>query len=548
MSTCYSCHTPISNRYTDKICKDCRFNPSITISATEAKRKYKLTDNQIDAADLFTIEFSSRFYSGTKYLIEEIEKLAKTQTDDLPANDKRRLAYMKQKGIRDEIQKGIDKKNEYINNIKVTLHDILIKLDPTIDVSKDFDIPTLIENYATDITVSPNDMAILISGKVSKLVQDRNIKREKQKEIDERIASEWELEKYITLAKTHANYSKYVNSDDQDLDEYMDRIIDIIDCEKRREIIDERITARFKIKKHIKMAMDHPNYIKYVTRKDKGINRCFNGIRRDVLAMLEKEKRIKKINKLIISHNIKNFPNHQAEAHNKFIEGVITLKELMNIIDAYIKDIKEKNDRCIKIHAELEKRDLVEFMIVNGDIYDQYLNAKITLDNIVEAIVNNINHQTRKIVLTNFIEHCYPSYEIHRFIERMDIYQQYIDGTDAITLTNIKNKIHEQVTMRYGMDKLKLKWIASHKREIIRRHSHLSNNICNRLDMELFRFCEDTNQQTITLYNYEGNQRQYLHDCCQVFGLFHQAGGYIPSKTVIIQKPPKWNMYSIEFK
>lgn len=570
----------------------------MVISATEAKRKYKLTDAEIRAANLFTMAFSGRFYSGVKYLIEEIEELAETLTEDLPANDKRKQAYVKQKRIRDEIQNEIDKKIEYKNNVKDILQDILMKIDPTIDINKDFDIPGFLDNYALDINISPNDTALLISDKIKILVEERDSKKKKQKEIDERIAAEWEIEKYITMAKSHVNYCKYINCNNEDIDECMDGIIHLIDCEKRKEIIDERIRTRWTVKKHIKMAMDHPNYTKYVTGKDKGINRCFNGIRRDVLAMIEKENRIRKIDRqikkaipddyisvagyhdayyeyidsddkdiketmkiltafvqpmidrrnrvdkkdeIIKLYNIKKFPVDQYKIYQQYIEGEITEDQFMECVNIYVQNQKEQADRTNKIHEELNKHDMMPFLIANKTTYDQYIEGQITLESAMESIRNNNNSMTKRITLDIYIDCVYSTYEIRLLAKHSSGYLKYVNE-DGISLETAKQNIQEAIDKEYGIYLLNKQWLMSAERKDIRNSFGLDDSSCNMLEVLLFEFCDSNDCNTQEFYDYEEPERQYLHYCCDALRLYHKPGDNYINKTIIVTKPKNWNM------
>ena len=88
---CVGCGKEISKRYVDEICVECRFDPLVVISTTEIKKKYRLTDDDINNADLFSITFNTHGNIGTKYLISEIEELVEKLVKDLPESDKKKL-------------------------------------------------------------------------------------------------------------------------------------------------------------------------------------------------------------------------------------------------------------------------------------------------------------------------------------------------------------------------------------------------------------------------------------------------------------------------
>ena len=98
MSNCINCTEPITKNNKTGICYSCKTNKNITITFTLARTKFKLTESEIKNAGLFTIHTKVRGNSGRKYLIKDIESLAKKIINSLDPNDKRRTKMEKKLG------------------------------------------------------------------------------------------------------------------------------------------------------------------------------------------------------------------------------------------------------------------------------------------------------------------------------------------------------------------------------------------------------------------------------------------------------------------
>jgi len=61
------------------ICNNCKFDPNITMSRTDVKHKFKLSDDDLykNRNKLICIDFNARHYSGRKYIIKNIIELRK---------------------------------------------------------------------------------------------------------------------------------------------------------------------------------------------------------------------------------------------------------------------------------------------------------------------------------------------------------------------------------------------------------------------------------------------------------------------------------------
>lgn len=76
---CLNCDDMIAKN--EKLCSDWKFNDGVTISKTNVKKQYKLSDIDISNPDFynicyftFRIKHGGRRDLGTRYLIKDIEK------------------------------------------------------------------------------------------------------------------------------------------------------------------------------------------------------------------------------------------------------------------------------------------------------------------------------------------------------------------------------------------------------------------------------------------------------------------------------------------
>ena len=101
---CINCDKDLNKMWGDRICKPCRYDPLAMMSYTDVKKKYKLTADELDNADIFYISFTAHNKLCTKYLVKHVEKLVYDLTKDLDDKDPRKRAFEKQKRIMDEMK------------------------------------------------------------------------------------------------------------------------------------------------------------------------------------------------------------------------------------------------------------------------------------------------------------------------------------------------------------------------------------------------------------------------------------------------------------
>lgn len=87
--TCHCCNMPTKGDF----CRSCRYNNQLTIWHTEAKKRYKLSDNELYNSDLYRSQCYINDNLATKYVVKDVETLIENLTNKDP-NDKRYSALL----------------------------------------------------------------------------------------------------------------------------------------------------------------------------------------------------------------------------------------------------------------------------------------------------------------------------------------------------------------------------------------------------------------------------------------------------------------------
>lgn len=212
--SCYNCNKILKYAGLD-LCGECKFDPAIVISKSEAKMKYKLTENDLVKANLFNIQFEVHRNVGTKYLIKDIEKLAENLTKDLDPMDKRRLAYDKQKEKMKIINQKREKAEERKNNILICLRDLLVKSKDMdgLDIDKyinDFEFNQMLNTYVANSDLSEMDVVMDLMIKLESKINVEKNRMLRQQQIDNKIENELDAV-YKSKAKKHWVYYDFIN-------------------------------------------------------------------------------------------------------------------------------------------------------------------------------------------------------------------------------------------------------------------------------------------------------------------------------------------------
>lgn len=385
----------MSSKSLKNICVECKFNPNVVISHTEAKRKYKLTDEEIDSADLFFIQFKIHGNIGTKYLISEIETLADKLTKDIDLCDKRKQAYLKQKEINDKIRDKQNKIEERTQLIKTEILELIKKYG--IEINNDIDtyINTLL--IKSDVMNIDNMSVIKMVDNVNKMYIKNKIRYERKARIDRNIEKLFN-KKYHQIGYNHYAYREYIESKIKHRKEALELITKdiqkVVDRENREKEIIKEIKKR-KLDYNISKALYE--YNDYINGKIKNIDNAIEKIK-------NKHDQIKL--KIIIDSELRKenlMVYKDGDLYKNCMNGQLTLEKAIN-------KMKERERR---------KKDILDVfkMTANhlnniSDAYSQYIHNKITLDNAIIKIKEDIeknsvrkkgdkNYAIKKIVDVN---------------------------------------------------------------------------------------------------------------------------------------------------
>lgn len=203
---CRGCNEPLSKYISFEICTDCRYDKNIIISRSSAIRKYKLTNEEINNAKLYSISFRVSGNYGTIYLIDNIENLAHNLTKNLDDNNKKKKAYIKQKLAREPYKKSKQITNERIKIITDDVNMLLAILDPDISVEtfKNYDIRHEIISLAKNHDMNVMNASTIIYDILNSMYTRKN---DLDKLIDDNID-----EKYIRRMKLSRDYKDCINN------------------------------------------------------------------------------------------------------------------------------------------------------------------------------------------------------------------------------------------------------------------------------------------------------------------------------------------------
>ncbi|AYV82456.1 MAG: hypothetical protein Hyperionvirus1_35 [Hyperionvirus sp.] len=126
MVQCINCNVTLRKNNLTKICPPCKNDDTVTITFTNARKLYKLTESDIDDAKLYAIKVNNRGTTGRKFLIKDIEILAKKVFDALPPDNKQKiknLENLENKQRRSAIKKYLSDK--YTESFTSTVGDLI---------------------------------------------------------------------------------------------------------------------------------------------------------------------------------------------------------------------------------------------------------------------------------------------------------------------------------------------------------------------------------------------------------------------------------------
>jgi hypothetical protein len=348
---CYSCNIKLQKK--DRLCVDCKFDDDVTISKTDLKKIYKLTNEDIENENLY--HFTVNRGSGKRFIIADVENLIEKLSDrSIKGNvisDSHHACLMK-------IKKEIDDEYEYV-----------IMLNKKKKVVKDL-LRTMIEkaNYIEYI----DQMKYLIDND-QYLDIDQYIDQENYDNYDEvceniltsierKAESLFELNKLIK--KHHKN----------DYDRYMDVLINS-NSVLYKKCIDQEIYAQ-------------PSY-----HEDGILKKLFNELKEKV-AEKERDDRSNEIEELLLE-NCNDI--HNNEYFYEYMRTNTKYKQYVEGYDLTLDDIIEKISRSIRLKVmRKERKDAINTKL--GNLCSNSLVKKmISYKKYINNGVGEIDSVTNKI-------------------------------------------------------------------------------------------------------------------------------------------------------
>ena len=568
---CINCPAEINDRCTYQICVNCKFDVTVMISQTEAKRIYKLTDKEIYDAKLFFIRFTVHHNVGTKYLITEIHELARKITDNLDASDKRKKAFTKQD---DMIREKTDREDK-IKKLKQTLRsevaEMLTKYDIIIDSFVEEQITETIRKYC--------DQNILSEfGVTMKICEDIYKYYKKKSTIDSQIVKQYGND-YLTMIIKFPLYKHYIENDkitDADAFAHLEKmILKQINDTNRKINIDKLLEETYTDEKYIRYAKGLLAYEEFVDDGIGLLGNKFNTIKRKTDELVQKDQRTEKLNKEI-DKNIKKkyvkLAKGSVFSKNYIDEDNIKLEKVMENITNYIDEKIAIDKREKLIDKELKKLDIRDICSESVKLFNKYVDndSNVTLDSIVNSIKDIENMEKRKKIINSFINNKLPN--MHHIITNTDEYMKYIRGDDlslekfSLDMMN-KYKRKEELDIELEKNGIKnicyesrklfneyvnnyttvlhdtIKWIQGNENmQMARMNTQHVPQPDMKMLKEIFERFNRSNSQSIQIIRNKPQTRNYIKTLCDNYGFKfmqnHVKVCHITKQHIIIQQMP----------
>ena len=351
------------------------------ISYTEAKKKYKLTEEEIDSADLFYVQFKIHGNIGTRYLTSQIETLANKLNKDCTPDDKKRQAYLKQKEIQDEINVKKNKLEERTRDVKNEILELLKKYEIVINSEIDCYINLLI--IKTDVMDIDFITILKMVDSCHRLYIKNKMKYERTIEMNESIEKLFN-KKYHSIACNHRVYHNYVggkiNTHKEAIDMIQKYIQNLIDKENRENEITEEI-KNLKLNKTI--CQSFCEYHDYINGTIKSITKAVN----EIQDKYDKFHRMEKIDSKLRKEDLIQYQG--CDLYNEYVDELLSLKKVIGKLK-----LREERSKTILDIFKMKAYELKNI----SKVYDQYICNQIKLDDAVTKIKEDIeNHKINKI-------------------------------------------------------------------------------------------------------------------------------------------------------
>lgn len=377
----------------DRLCNQCKFDDGVTISKTNAKKIYKLSDDDLMMTDIYQFEFRTQHGYGVRYLKSELEKWIENDSN-LSLKDKRYLALIKSR------QDGVKKQNEQqikINNkmiIKELLIDVINKLcqDDSMDemkyvITNDFYID--LDDFITDkmnVVVVCNELVHIVGERAKSLRKVNDLlKKHYKRAYNKHI----KLIDQCSIAYKKCMYDADRNQNIKVLIKELDQIMKVDLGIKRANKLEKLIKSENKqhCKDHLfyEFIRTDKRYKQYVDKNvlpnNATLDDLVQKINKSVKNKIEKNKRKTEIDNIISTFDEK-YVSHLA-THKIYKEYVNKNKGVLNeVIDFFIEEIN--NLYTIDNRKNILKQNIADqnigFYESSNDSYvENYINGAVDL-------------------------------------------------------------------------------------------------------------------------------------------------------------------------
>jgi hypothetical protein len=449
---CFHCN---KNLCCDKLCNNCRYDKNIMITATEMKKIYKISEDDLDKNKIYHEKFKTKYESyGTSYYLPDLHEYIK----NVLINNKENPKYL----LLNKVKEIFDKKeNEKENDKKV--YDFVIE-----GINKNLSKYNIQKNF-----IENKIMKELIENKVLDLI----------------------------------------NSFSHNIDQFIILSLEFIETyhNKKNEIdskINETVEPEFQTN-----AKEYKCYEDYIFR-NKNLNECMEIILKEQEKIIYKNDRDENIKKFILDfekefgYSSKKYLGYYKKIVEQYvIENTIKYDFCINKIRKIVCD-KYKSDKLVKISNRLQKYTNRDFY---QDLEQKYKNFKIRNANTFEDKLNNDEKEIIKNheILIEKLKFLLNEYdEIKNYIYSfMDNKEKIICDDPVIDMDfliskndNISNKISECIINNNNIEK-EIKEIKLELEEIkkyVNEHKEKYN-----FPQELINYCKKFNLFTnIKIINY----------------------------------------------
>jgi hypothetical protein len=393
---CFHCHK--KNYSSKNLCQECRFDKNIMATFTEIKKKYKLSESQIDHKKVYHETFRTKYGTeGTSYYLPDIINFVENISKNLSDTNPVKKAVVKFNNEQNEKQKKEDEENFLFNFIWNDVNSNLCKYN----IPKDFlnyentkqilleKIKIFVKNYTHN---NSQDFFVIDILEYLEKIYNRKL------EIDEKIEDIID-DRYKQLAKKHVAYKNYIFNSYYDLELCMRHILqdqDKILNQQERSDIYRDFWEKF-IEENKDYSPEKYDYLiegekrDYVYDNKISCDVCFEKIKSklfDKMKSIELEKIVKMLNKS--THNRCSLANLEEIYKDKEFKNMKKFSEKIK------KDSNKIEDRYQKIISKIEKI-LEKYNDIKDYLFDFSKNISIFISNNIFLNRNFINKQNTSI-------------------------------------------------------------------------------------------------------------------------------------------------------